>query len=79
MAELTSEDLKGKAEVKLRLENGRKGKAPHDAMIASPFGLCEAASVAEHEGGTEITIDVSLRRRVEAISNAHGKVPVRGS
>ena len=32
-------------------------------MIASPLvGLNEAASVAENEGETEITIDVSLRR-----------------
>ena len=37
-------------------------------MIASPLGgLYEVASVAEHEGETEITIDVSLRWRVEAI------------
>ena len=37
-------------------------------MIASPLGgLYEVASVAEHEGKTEITIDVSLRWRVEAI------------
>ena len=37
-------------------------------MIASPLGgLYEAASVAEHEGETEITTDVSLRWRVEAI------------
>ena len=37
-------------------------------MIASPLGgLNEAASVAEHEGESEITIDVSLRWRVEAI------------
>ena len=39
-----------------------------NAIIASPLGgLCEAASVSEHEGETEITIDVSLRWRVEAI------------
>ena len=38
-------------EAKIRLENKRKEKAFHDAMIASPLGgLCEAASVAEHEG-----------------------------
>ena len=31
-------------------------------MIASPLGgLYEAASVAEHEGETEIAIDISLR------------------
>ena len=37
-------------------------------MIASPLGgLNEVASVAEHEGETKITIDVSLRWRVEAI------------
>ena len=39
-------------------------------MIASPLdGLYEAASIAEHEGETdsEITTDVSLRWRVEAI------------
>ena len=37
-------------------------------MFTSPLsGLYEAASVAEHEGETEITIDVSLRKRVEAI------------
>ena len=50
------------------MENKRKEKAFHDAMIASPFdGLYEAAAVAKHEGETEITIDVSLRWRVEAI------------
>jgi hypothetical protein len=71
-----AEDLKKKAEAKfeaeleakLRLENKQKEKAFRDAMIASPLGgLYEAASVAEHEGETEITIDVSLRWRVEAI------------
>ena len=37
-------------------------------MIASPLGgLYEAASVAEHEGETETTIDVSLGWRVKAI------------
>ena len=37
-------------------------------MIASPLGgLYEAASVVEYEGETEITIDISLRWRVEAI------------
>ena len=37
-------------------------------MIATPLrGLYEAASVAERKGGTEITIDVSLRWRVEVI------------
>ena len=37
-------------------------------MIASPLGgLYEAASVAEHDGETEITIGDSLRWRVEAI------------
>ena len=49
------------------MENKQKEKAFHDAMIASPLGLYEAASTAEHEGKTEITIDVSLRWRVEAI------------
>ena len=71
-----AEDLKKKAEAKfeaeleakLRLENEKKEKAFRDAMIASPLGgLYEVASVAEHEGETEITIDVSLRWRVEAI------------
>ena len=71
-----AEDLKKKAEAKfeaeleakLRLENKQKGKAFRDATIASPFGgLYEVASVAEHEGETEITVDVSLRWRVEAI------------
>ena len=71
-----AEDLKKKAEAKfeaeleakLRLENKQKEKAFRDAMIASPLGgLYEAASVAEHEGETEITIDISLRWRVEAI------------
>ena len=69
-----AEDLKKKAEAKfeaeleakLCLEN--KQKAFHDAMIASPLGgLYEVASVTEHEGETEITTDVSLRWRVEAI------------
>ena len=55
-------------EAKLRLENKKKEKAFHDAMIASSLGgLYEAASVAEHERETEITIDVSLRWRVEAM------------
>ena len=36
-------------------------------MIASPLGQYGAASVAEHERGTEIAIDISLRWRVEAI------------
>ena len=50
------------------MENKQKEKAFRDAMIASPLGgLYEAASVAEHEGETEITMDVSLRWRVEAI------------
>ena len=65
-----ADELKKKAEAKfeaeletkLRLENKRKEKAFHDAMIASPLGgLYEAASVVEHEGETEITVDVSLR------------------
>ena len=68
-----AEDLKKKAEAKfeaeleakLRLENKQKEKAFRDTMIASPLGgLYEAASVAEHEGETEITIDISLRWRV---------------
>ena len=59
-------------EAKLRLENKQKEKAFRDAMIASPLGgLYEAASVAEHEGETEITMDVSLRWRVEAIKADH--------
>ena len=50
------------------MEKRQKEKAYRDAMIASPLGgLYEAASVAEQEGETEITIDVSLRWRVEAI------------
>ena len=67
-----AEDPKKKAEAKfeaeleakLCLENKQKEnlKAFHDAMIASPLGgLYEVASVAEHEGETEITTDVSLR------------------
>ena len=69
-------DLKKKAEAKfeaeleakLRLENKQKEKIFRGAMIASPLGrLYEADSVAEHEGETEITIDVSLRWRVEAM------------
>ena len=72
-----AEDLQEKAEAKFEaeleaelcqwLENKQKEKAFHDAMIASPLGgLYEVASVAEHEGETEIT-DISLRWRVEAI------------
>ena len=50
------------------MDNRRKEKAFRDALIASLLGgLYEATSVAEHEGETEITIDVSLRWRVEAI------------
>ena len=45
-------------------------------MIASPLGhLYEAPSVAEHERETEITIDVSLRWRVEAIKTDHFVTP----
>ena len=45
-------------------------------MIASPLGrLYEAASVVEHEKETEITIDVSLRWRVEAIKTDHFVTP----
>ena len=71
-----AEDLKKNAEAKfeaeleakLRLENKQKENAFRDTMIASPLGgLYEAAFVAEHAGETEITIDVSLRWRVEAI------------
>ena len=60
--------FEAKLEAKLSLVNKRKEKAFHNAMIASgsPLGLYEAASAAEHEGKTEITIDVSLRWRVEA-------------
>ena len=36
-------------------------------MIASSLGPYEAASVAEHERGAEIAINISLRWRVEAI------------
>ena len=57
------------------MENKRKEKAFHDAMIASPLGLYGAASVAEHEGKTEITIDVSLRWRVEAIKAEYFVTP----
>ena len=54
------------------MENKQKEKAFRDAMIASPLRhLYEAASVAEHERETEITIDVSLRWRVEAIKADH--------
>ena len=69
-----AEDLKKKAdtkfeaelEAKLRLGNKQNEKAFRDAMIGSPLGgLYEAASVARHEGKTEITIDISLRWRVE--------------
>ena len=65
-----AKDLKKKAEAKfeaeleakLRLENKQKEKAFRDAMIAAPLsGLYRAASVAEHEGETEITMNVSLR------------------
>ena len=78
-----ADELKKKAEAKfeaelepkLHLDNKRK-KAFCDAMIASPLGgLCEAASVAEHEGETEITIDVSLRWRVEAIKAEYFVTP----
>ena len=71
-----AEDLKKKAEAKfeaklgamLRLGNKLREEAFRDAMIASPLGgLYEVASVAEHEGETEFTIDVSLRWRVEVI------------
>ena len=45
-------------------------------MIASPLGgLYEAASVAEHEGETEITIDVSFRWRVEAMKAEYFVAP----
>ena len=45
-------------------------------MIASPLGgLYEAASVAEHEGDTGITIDVSLRWRVEAFKADYFAAP----
>ena len=79
-----AEDLKKKAEAKfeaeleakLHLENKQKEKAFRDAMIASPLGgLYEAASVAEHEGETEITMDVSLRWRVEAIKVDYFVIP----
>ena len=43
---------------------------------ASPLGgLCGAASVAEHEEETEITIDVSLRWRMEAIKTDYFVTP----
>ena len=47
--------FEAKLEAKLSLVNKRKEKAFHNAMIASPLGLYEAASAAEHEGKTEIT------------------------
>ena len=48
-------------------------------MIASPLGgLYEAASVAEHEGETEITIDISLRWQVEAIKADYPVSPTAG-
>ena len=63
-------------EAKLRLENKQKEKAFRDAMIASPLGgLYEAASVAEHEWETEISIDISLRWRVEAIKADYFVIP----
>ena len=63
-------------EAKLRLENRQEEKASRDALIAPPLGgLYEAASVAEHEGETEITIDVSLRWRVEAIKAGYFVTP----
>ena len=81
-----AEDLKKKAEAKfeaeleakLRLENKRKEKAFRDAMIVSPLGLYEVASVAEHEGETEITIDISLRWRVQAIKADYFVTPTVG-
>ena len=55
-------EFEAELEARLRLENKQKEKAFRDAMIASPLGgLYEAATVAEHEGETEITMDVSLR------------------
>ena len=78
-----ADELKKKAETKfeaeleakLHLDNKRK-KTFRDAMIPSPLGgLYEAASVAEHEGETEITIDVSLRWRVEAIKAEYFLTP----
>ena len=87
-----AEDLKKKAEAKfeaeleakLRLENKRKEKSLWDAMIDPPLGgLYEAAAVAEDEGETVITIDISLRWRVEAIKAdyfvTHGRISVGGS
>ena len=48
-------------------------------MIVSPLGgLYEAASVAEHEGETETTIDISLRWRVEAIKADYFVTPTLG-
>ena len=79
-----AEDLKKKAEAKfeaeleakLCLENKQKKKAFHDTMIASPLGgLYAVASVAEHEGETEITTDISLRWRVEAIKADYFVIP----
>ena len=63
------------------MENKRKEKASRDAMIVSPLqvgGLYEAASVAEHEGETETTIDISLRWRVEAIKADYFVTPTVG-
>ena len=64
-----AENLKKKAEakfeaeleVKLHLENKQKEKGVRDVMITSPLSLYEAESVAEHEGETVITMNVSLR------------------
>ena len=45
-------------------------------MIASPLGgLYKAATVAEYEGETEITIDVSLKWRVEAVKADYFVIP----
>ena len=61
-------EFKAEQEAKQRLENKRKEKAFQDVMDASPLGVpYEASAVAEHEGGSEITIDDTLRWPMEAI------------
>ena len=82
-----AEDLKKKAEAKfeagleakLRLEKKQREKAFRDAMTPSPLGgLYKAASVAEHDGETVITIDISLRWQVEAIKADYPVSPTAG-
>ena len=71
-------EAKFEAELEAKLHLDNKRKKAFRGMIASPLGasgLYEAASVAEHEGKTEITIDVSLRWRVEAIKAEYFVTP----